>query len=327
VANHEDNTLSVINSETYAPLSTVPVGDGPNGVAYNAANDKIYVANRNTNTVTVLQASDLGSSSTVDVGQQPNGVAANTATNKVYVANYDSGTVSVIDGASDTVSKTIPVGVEPSMVAVNPNTNKVYVSLHGEGKVAVIDGSDAVTKVDIFSSGPYGIAVDTVRNLVYVATIDSFRIVAIDGNTDTFLGWAEIRRMPGGKPVPLRMVAVNPLIGTSGHIFVTTTDEDGGWNKILLLPKGWPEYFARAYALDLNEPQEGIAFEPASLRVFVTSRSEDLVAAYQDGEPACPTNFVTGMQGEGRQPELVVDYQIKICVAGPDGTCAKTFIR
>jgi DNA-binding beta-propeller fold protein YncE len=201
--------------------------------------------------------------------------------------------------------------------------------------VAVLNSAGDVTKIDIYSGGPYGIAVDTLRNLIYVATIDSFRIVAIDGNTDTFLGWAEIRRMPAGEPVPLRMIAVNALIGTSGHIFATTTEADGGWNKFLMLPKGWPEYFARAYAQDLNEPQEGIAFEPASLRVFVTSRSDGLVAAYLDGEPACPTNFVARQtlspalwaKGPSSDPasrtEPTDDYEIRVCIAAPDGTCAK----
>jgi DNA-binding beta-propeller fold protein YncE len=219
------------------------------------------------------------------------------------------------------------------MVALNPVTNKAYVSLHGDSKVAVIDGAGDVTTVDIYSSGPYGIAVDTLRNLVYVATIDSFRIVAIDGNTDTFLGWAEIRRMPAGEPVPLRMIAVNPLIGTSGHIFVTTTEADGGWDKFLLLPKGWPEYFARAYAQDLNEPQEGIAFEPESLRIFVTSRAEDLVAAYLDGEPACPTNFVNSVLGTGFSSDPSIraepadEFEIRVCVAQPDGTCKTMLTR
>jgi YVTN family beta-propeller protein len=329
VADHDDATLSIVNSETYAVVNTVPVGTGPNGVAYNAANDRIYVANGGEDTVTVLDAGDPASTETVDVGQQPNGVAANPNTNKVYVANYGSDTVSVIDGATDTVSQTIAVGDEPSMVAVSPITNKAYVTLHGDGKVAVIDSAGDVTTIDLYSSGPYGIAVDTLRNLVYVATIDSYRIVAIDGNTDTFLGWAEIRRMPAGEPVPLRMIAVNPLIGTSGHIFATTTRADGGWDKFLMLPKGWPEYFARAYAQDLNEPQEGIAFEPESLRIFVTSRADDLVAAYLDGEPACPTNFVTGALSEasdsepGFQADPVLEFQIRVCVAQSDGTCAR----
>ncbi len=315
VANYGADTLSVFDTTTYAPVTTVNVGDGPNGVAYNPANGLIYVANRNANTVSVLRSSDYGLVKTIAVGAQPNGLGVNEATNRVYVANFGSDTVSIINGATNTVIKTVAVGDEPSMVAVNPLSNKAYVSLHGAAGVAVIDGAGDVKTVSLFdSAGPYGIAVDTLRNLVYVATIDTFRVVVLDGNTDIFLGWAEIRRLPGAEPVPLRMVAVNPLIGTSGHIFLTTIGEDGGWNKFLLLPKGWLEYFARAHALDLNEAREGMAFEPTTLRLFVPSRADDLVAVYLDGEPVCPNNFAT-------------DYQITICVAGPGGSCWQIFTR
>jgi YVTN family beta-propeller protein len=316
VANHNGDSLTVIDSTDYTKIRTTAVGNGPNGVAYNPTNNRVYVALRNSNRVKVLRANGSEILETIDVGSQPNGVAVNHVTNKIFVANFGSGTVSKIDGGTNTVKKTISVGNEPSMIAVNPNTNKAYVTLHGEGKVAVIDGPGNVKVVDIFSDGPYGIAVDRVRNLVYVATISTFRIVVIDGDTDTFLGWAEIRRMPGEEPAPLRMIAVNPNIGTSGHIFATTAGVDGGWDKFLLLPKGWDEYFARAHALDLNGPREGIAFEPSTDRVFVTSRADDLVAAYLDGEPVCPTNFV-----------MSSEYLITVCVAGPDGTCEETFYR
>jgi YVTN family beta-propeller protein len=314
VANHEDHTLSIVNSGTYALVTTKAVGNGPNGVAYNPANDRIYVANRNANTVSVLRAGDYALLKTINVGSLPNGLAVNPITNRIYVANFGSGTVSVINGATDLVAQTLGVGggSEPSMVVVNPVTNKAYVSLHGSGRVAVISGSGSVQTVqtvDVYSAGVYGIAVDTLRNLVYVAAIDTFRIAVLDGATDTFLGWAEIRRLPGAEPVPLRLIAVNPLIGTSGHVYVTTAGADGGWNKLLLLPKGWPEYFARAHALDLNGPREGLAFDPASLRVFATARGGNRLAVYLDGEPMCMQNFALG------------GYQIKVCLANPDGTC------
>jgi YVTN family beta-propeller protein len=267
----------------------------------------------------VLRASDYGLVKTIAVGSLPDGLAVNADLNRIYVANFGAGTVSVIDGAADTVLQTLNVGAgsQPSMVAVNPVTDKAYVSLHKGRQVAVITGSGSLQTVDIHSSAPYGIAVDTHRNLVYVATINSFRIAVIDGATDTLLGWAEVRRRePGAKPVPLRMIAVNPLIGTSGHIYVTTAGVDGGWNKLLLLPKGWPEYFARPRALDLDEPREGIAFDPASYRVFVSSRADDLLAVYLDGEPMCAPNFLT----TGFQPS-VGGYQLTVCLANPDGTC------
>jgi DNA-binding beta-propeller fold protein YncE len=222
----------------------------------------------------------------------------------------------VISGVTNSVIQTIPVGPEPARIAINPITNKTYVSLHGTEKIARIDGTGAAKQISIYSGAPYGIAVDVVRNLVYVATIESFRIVAVDGSSDTFLGWAEIRRLPDAEPVPLRMIAANPLIGTSGHIYVTTATGDLGWDKVLLLPKGWHEYFARAHALPLNEPQEGIVFEPTSLRVFVTSRTGNVVAVYRDGEPACPSNF-----------SLLADHELLVCIGNPDGTCRRMITR
>jgi YVTN family beta-propeller protein len=257
-----------------------------------------------------LQTTSFTPVASIDVGTEPSGIAVNAATNRVYVANFGDGTVSIINGTTNTVARTVAVGAEPAMIAVNPLTNKAYVALHGAGKAAVIDGAGNAIQISLHSTGPFGITVDTVRNLVYVATIDDYRIVVLDGNTDTFLGWAAITRLPGGEPVPLRMIGVNPSIGTSGHIFVTTAGEDGGWNKFLLLPKGWDEYFARAHALDLNEPREGLAFDSSTLRVFVTSRSDDLVAAYQDGEPTCPNNF-----------GALAGYAVTVCIGNVDGSC------
>ncbi|MFC2029228.1 hypothetical protein ACFLWA_00690 [Chloroflexota bacterium] len=317
VANHKDHTLTTMNGSTYGVIRTVPVGDGPNGVAYNPTNDQVYVANRNDSTVSVLSADGATVVKTIDVDWLPDGVAVNKDTNRIYVANYGSNTVSVIDGASNTVSQTLAVGSAPAMIAVNHLTNKAYVSLNNGPGVAVIDGAGTVTPVDLFDSeGPYGIAVDTVRNLVYVATIDTARIVVLDGSDDSYEGWAEFRRLGDDSLAPLRMVAVNPSIGTSGHLFATTASVDGGWNKFLLIPKGWPEYFARPYALDLKGPREGIAFEPSTLRVFVPSRRDDLLAVYLDGEPVCPQNFTSS-----------VDYEVSVCVAGADGTCKATYTR
>jgi YVTN family beta-propeller protein len=316
VANHGDDTLAVVNSVTLRPISTLPVGDGPKGVAYNPANKLIYVTNRTEGTVTVLRASNRELVRTISVGSQPNGVAADGVANRVYVANYGSGTVSVIDGFENRVTATIPVGTEPAQVAVNPLTGKAYVSLHGEGAVAVIDSAGLAARVDIHSAGPYGIAVDTLRNLVYAATIETGRVVAIAGDEDAYLGWAEIRRMPSGELVPLRMIAVNAAIGSSGHLFLTTASSDGGWDRFLLLAKGWPEYFARAHALDLHEPREGLVFDPDTQRAFATSLYDNLLAAYADGAPSCATNFAA-----------LAEYQIKVCVAEPDGTCDRILTR
>jgi YVTN family beta-propeller protein len=282
-------------------------------VAYNPANDQIYVANGLANTVTVLRAGDYGWVKTIPVGSAPGSVSVRSAANWVYVANSGGDSVSIIDGATNNVIKTVAVGDEPSGIAVNPNTGHAYVTLHGAGSVARIDPSGNLLPSLAVGAAPFGITVDVVRNLIYVATIDSYRIAVLDGIAGTFLGSAEIRRSDG-TPVPLRQIAVNPSIGSSGHVFLTTVGEDGGFDRFLLLAKGWPEFFDLPVALDLDEAQEGIAFDAASQRVFVTSRTENRVQVYRDGEPRCPYN----LSGE---------YKLIICVADPDGTCREVFAR
>jgi len=308
VANHDSDTLSILDSTTYAVIKTVYVGDGPNGVAYNSKNGYIYVADRNANKVRVIRASNYTFVKDIWVGSLPDGIAANNVSNKIYVANYGSGTVSIINGATNTVEKTVTVGSQPANIAIDTGLNKAFVSLHGSGRIAAISSSGAVTSIDIFSAGPYGIAVDTVRKLVYVATIDTFRIAVVNASTNAFLGWAEIRRMPNGEPAPLRMVAVNASIGTSGHVFATTSSGDGGWNKILVFSKGWPEFFSRAYAIDAYVPQEGILIEGINKRLFVTARAGNRLIVVKDGEPICPTNFAN----EG--------FKVTVFVANPDGS-------
>ena len=314
VANHDSDSLSVLDSTTYAVVKTVSAGDGPNGVAYNSMNGYIYVADRNSSKVRVIRASTYSFVKDISVGSLPNGVAANNVTNKIYVANYGSGTVSIINGSTNTVEKTVTVGSEPANIAIDTGLNKAFVSLHGSGRISAISGTGAVTSIDVYSAGPYGIAVDTVRKLVYVATIDTFRIAVVNASTNTYLGWAEIRRMPNGEPVPLRMVAVDANVGTSGHVFVTTSSLDGGWDKVLTLSKGWPEYFSRAYAMDVYRPQEGILIEGINKRVFVAARGGNKLMVVQDGEPVCPTNF-----GEG--------FKVTVCVANPDSSCSQLLVH
>jgi DNA-binding beta-propeller fold protein YncE len=122
--------------------------------------------------------------------------------------SYGPANVSVIDAATDTVERTLHVGAEPARVVVNQVTGKAYVSLHGDGVVSAIDRAGAVTRIDVHSAGPYGIAVDEIRDLVYVVTIETPRIAVVNGATNVFLGWAEIRRTPGDEPVPLCTIAV-----------------------------------------------------------------------------------------------------------------------
>jgi YVTN family beta-propeller protein len=317
VANNGDGTVSVINGETYSVTKVITGVVGANGVAYDSDHGLVYVTKHGPNELAVIDASTNAVSETVSVGNGPNGVAYNPEVDKIYVANYNSNTVTILDGDTRALitTLTVPGETEPAHIAVNPLTNKVYVTYHGSGRVGVIDGdTNAIRMIDIFSAGPYGIAVDTVRNLIYVATIDSNRIVAIgelDGVPDKYLGWAEFSKdQDPAQPAPLRVIAVNPNLGTSGHLYATTIADDGGFDRFFAIPKGWDEYFERPYAIDVgNNPREGIAVNLRNNQVYVTALgSDNRLTILEDGVPPCLWNFA-------------LDFTFTLCRVGIDGDC------
>jgi YVTN family beta-propeller protein len=286
VGNYGSNTLSVIDGASNTVVDTVPDLPTPKGVAYDAEHDYIYVTNHAYSQMSVLDASTLGLVMTVTMGLKPHGVGYNPVNNHVYVANHDSGSVVIVDADTLSVTSVITGFDRPVHVAVNSITGKTYVTNIG-GVLTRFNPDDSYINIDLWGSGgAYGVAVDEVRNTVYVATIDTNRMVAVDGNTDTMLGWAAIKKL-SNEPVPLRVVAVNPKYG-SGHLWTTTAGGDGGFDDVLLIPKGWSEFFHRPLpATDLTDPIEGIAINTLTDRVYVSGQGEDAVAVLGDAEDYC----------------------------------------
>jgi len=302
VANYVDGTVSVINGATYSVTATINGVTGANGVAYDSDHGLVYVTNQSIDTLTVISATTNTIVRTIPVGDQPHGVAYNPTSHKVYVANYGGNSVTIIDANTMTTAKTISGLSKPAHVAANPTSNKVYVSNHGNGTVTVIRGTDdtVLANVSLGSSGPYGIAADTWRNLIYVVSIEvadlnAPNLVTIDGATDQVKSnqWGRVNiHKSDDSLVPLRVIAVHPHLGPSpggGHLYITSSSGDvagdgsRGTDQLLMSRKGWPEGFNKPNPLDVgSRPEEGIAVDLANHRVFVTARDVNRLTVIQD---------------------------------------------
>jgi len=106
-------------------------------------------------------------------------------------------------------------------------------------------------------------------------------VVVIDIQTDQLLGWAAFHRgfNDPSRPVPLRVIAINPDIGPlspiddGGHVWMTTSTADGSEaNQALMSPKGWSGYFHSPIPCDVGtNPAEGIAINRSLDRAYITS--------------------------------------------------------
>jgi YVTN family beta-propeller protein len=194
VSNFNSNDVSVIDGSTDQVVATIPVGAQPFGVGVNPVTNKIYVSSGRTNSVWVIDgATDTVIAKIPVRASGPFGIAVNAVTNTVYVANtgccHNEGrTVSVIDGTTDTFVTAIDLGhkANAQTLAVNEVTNKVYVGdlcevattsdcFHNGDfghTVSVIDGAtNTVVDHVTVGTGPFAPAVDSERNIVYVANL------------------------------------------------------------------------------------------------------------------------------------------------------------
>src|SRR5215469_9606205 len=149
------------------------------------------------------------------------GVAVNPATNLIYVVSPSFGgandTLSVVNGSTDQIVRSIPVPVGAYLPAVNLLTDKIYIASCNNFSdtpscfVTVVNGrkNRVVKQIPITTNegdGLLGIAVDILRNKVYVSNATDGVIDIINGYTDTLCGRLGVS---DGAPTGL---SVNPFL-------------------------------------------------------------------------------------------------------------------
>jgi DNA-binding beta-propeller fold protein YncE len=224
----------------------------------------------------------------------------------VYVANSLADSITVVSNGSTapTVAATLTGDFsQPFNLAANPATGKVYSANFGSHNVTVIEGTAINKIVDLGdSTQPYGLAVDETRELLYLSTTDTNRVVVIGPDPqrgpDQFYGWAAFYRGFGdrNRPVPLRNIALNPEVGPAGdggHLWAVTAVADGSEaNQALLIPKGWDGYFHYPLATDLGStatPEAGVAVDRLNNRVYVSNGgTPGAVTVLGDHPELCP---------------------------------------
>jgi len=219
IANGSHNGVTVIDTSTNNPVTTITVGSDPEGVAVNTAGTYVYVANNGDNTVSVINTSTNSVAATIPVGGSPYGVAVNTAGTFVYVANVGGSSVSVIDTNAGSVVATIPVGEEPEGVAVNPAGTYVYVtnSADSPGTVSVINTSTNTVVATIpVGTNPFGVAVNHAGTYAYVTNVGDGTVSVINTTTNSVVTTVKVGSEPEG-------IAVNP----AGTYVYVPNDGDG----------------------------------------------------------------------------------------------------
>ena len=141
VSNEKDGTITVIDTATDMPVSTIQVGARPRGIRISPDGKLLYVAlsypSNKREGEDKIAAIDIESRQVVakyDAGTDPEQFALSTDGTRCYIANEDAGTASVTDLKKNQVIATDVVGLEPEGVAVSPDGRWAYVTSESSSK-------------------------------------------------------------------------------------------------------------------------------------------------------------------------------------------------
>jgi YVTN family beta-propeller protein len=193
------SNLSVFYASNYTALPSIPVGDGPDGLAVDSVQNEILVANFNSNTVSVIAGDNDTVVTTVPVGTHPICVAYDFDKGVSFVTNSGSNNVTEINDSSDRVIRNIPVGSAPWGVDYSPLEGNIYVSNQGAGTVSVIsDRNNTVFKTVSVGSQPDSVAYDGGNGQFYVADSGSGNVTVISESSVTVVATLNVGSGPLG---------------------------------------------------------------------------------------------------------------------------------
>jgi YVTN family beta-propeller protein len=180
VVNPDNDTVSVIRTDTNALITSISVGNEPQGVALTPDNQYAYVANTADSSVTVIRitnASPAGFQAAVDTTVGPNGsfrtgadpfnIVVSPDGQRVFVANSGQDTITVINAATRTIIGHVDVRrsvcndpdrnrhFQPRGMAITQDNTRLYVTrflsfVKSGGRQADDDGKEGgVCRINI----------------------------------------------------------------------------------------------------------------------------------------------------------------------------------
>ena len=137
VGNFADNTVSVIDTAAGKVVATIPVAEGPHGMAITPDGRTVFVAGDGSSSLSVIDAATDKVVKTVEVGKSPNGIALSPDGKLLLVTVYGEDRIDVLDAATQATLGTIAVP-KPHTVSVSPDGTLAYVTSQEPGHFALV---------------------------------------------------------------------------------------------------------------------------------------------------------------------------------------------
>jgi YVTN family beta-propeller protein len=162
-ANIGGNTISIFErgqNPLAWNLTSVPVGQGPEGIDLSPDGKEIWTAHSRDGGVSIIDVSTKRVTATLDLRtRRSNRIKLTPDGRLALVTDLDAGELVVVDAPGRKEIKRIPMGKMPEGILVPPAGNVAYVAVNGDNVVAILDLQTlAVTGRISTGTGPDGMA-------------------------------------------------------------------------------------------------------------------------------------------------------------------------
>ena len=158
---------------------------GPQCLAYDSADDAVYVGGNGGSLVMAISGSSNQKIARIPVKSNVCAFCRNPQNDKVYCACPDSHCVTILDGATNVVDTAPVTGYYPDALCYNPQNNAVYCANGHGSSVCVIDGAtNRVLTLFGVGTSPRALCYNPQDNKVYCANEEDLNVTVIDGATN-----------------------------------------------------------------------------------------------------------------------------------------------
>lgn len=191
VSGLENGSVEVLDLQAGKWLRRIPGFKKPQGIAYVAALNKLFVASGDDGMVRVFRADTFALLDSIQLEFGPNRVAYDRHRNLLYVgyggkdAGQEYGEVGIIDAVNDEKVAEVRVAAHPAELLLNQSGDILFVLIPATSNVQVIDTKKlrVVSTWSVSSQRPGDAAFDEPANRLFLGTHVPPQMIAMDSMT------------------------------------------------------------------------------------------------------------------------------------------------
>lgn len=211
------NTVTVFNTKTLQPATTINVGQNPDAIFYDDYSKKIITCNGRSNDLTVIDPVSDKVVGTISVGGKPE-TAVSDGAGKIFVNNEDKSEIDVIDINSMKMVKSWPIapGTSPSGLSIDRKTKRLFAGCDNKLLMVINAENGKIVASLPIGDGCDGTAFDPGIKKVYSSNGDGTLTVIKEVSADKFVVEENVQTQRGA-----RTLGVD---NTSHLIYLPTAD-------------------------------------------------------------------------------------------------------